>query len=114
MAESIDYGVMEKADNVVVIPARFGWSDVGSWSAIPEVVEADSLGNVIIGTNNSISLDSGGCLVSGGGRLVALVGVSDMIVIGSDDALLVCAKERAQDVRQVVEELEKRGLKEYL
>jgi mannose-1-phosphate guanylyltransferase len=113
-AESIDYGVMEKADNVVVIPASFGWSDVGSWSAIPEVVQADAQGNVIIGAKNAISLDSADCLVSGGGRLVALVGVNDMIVIESDDALLVCAKERAQDVRQVVAELEKRGLKEYL
>jgi mannose-1-phosphate guanylyltransferase len=113
-AESIDYGVMEKADNVVVIPAKFGWSDVGSWSAIPEVVEADSRGNVIIRENNSIALDSGNCLVFGNGKLVALVGVSDMIVIDTDDALLVCARESAQDVRQVVAELEKRGLKEYL
>jgi len=113
-AESIDYGVMEKADNVVVIPARFGWSDVGSWSAIPEVAEADSCGNVIISANNSITLDSGGCLVYGGNKLVALVGVKDMIVINTNDALLVCANDRAQDVRQVVAELEKRGLTEYL
>jgi mannose-1-phosphate guanylyltransferase len=113
-AESIDYGVMEKADNVVVIPARFGWSDVGSWSAIPEVVEADSRGNVTIRADNGIALDSGNCLVYGNGKLVALVGVSDMIVIETDDALLVCASDRAQDVKQVVAELENRGLKDYL
>jgi mannose-1-phosphate guanylyltransferase len=98
----------------VVIPASFGWSDVGSWSAIPEVAEADSLGNVIISANNAITLDSCGCLVYGGNKLVALVGVKDMIVINTDDALLVCANNRAQDVRQVVAELENRGLKEYL
>jgi mannose-1-phosphate guanylyltransferase len=113
-AESIDYGVMEKADNVVVIPARFGWSDVGSWSAIPEVVDADSCGNVIIGANDAITLDSGGCLVYGNGKIVALVGVKDLIVIDSADALLVCANDKAQDVKQVVAELQKRGLKEYL
>jgi len=113
-AESIDYGVMEKADNVVVIPARFGWSDVGSWSAIPELAEADSHGNVIIGANNAITLDSADCLVFGGNKLVTLLGVKDLIVIETNDALLVCANDRAQDVRQVVAELEKRGLTEYL
>jgi mannose-1-phosphate guanylyltransferase len=112
--ESIDYGVMEKADNVVVIPAEFGWSDVGSWSALPEVIEADSAGNVIIRTSRGVNIDSGNCLVCGGDKLVALVGIRDTIVVDTNDALLVCAKERAQDVKRVVEELEKRGLTEYL
>jgi mannose-1-phosphate guanylyltransferase len=112
--ESIDYGVMEKADNVVVIPAKFGWSDVGSWSALPEVIEADSSGNVIIKAIHEISIDSGGCLVCGGDKIVALVGVKNTIVVNTGDALLVCSKERAQDVKRVVEELEKRGLTEYL
>ena len=112
--ESIDYGVMEKADNVVVIPANFGWSDVGSWSAVPEVIAADSNGNVIVKTRHEITIDSGGCLVSGGDKLVALVGVKDIILVNTEDALLVCSKERAQDVKRVVEELEKRELTEYL
>jgi mannose-1-phosphate guanylyltransferase len=112
--ESIDYGVMEKADNVVVVPARFGWSDVGSWGALPEVTEKDADGNVFIRTAVEINIDSGGCLVCGGGKAVALVGVRDMVVVDTDDALLICAKERAQDVKKVVGELEKRGLKEYL
>jgi mannose-1-phosphate guanylyltransferase len=112
--ESIDYGVMEKAENVVVIPAKFGWSDVGSWSALPEVIEADSNGNVIIKAKHEISIDSGGCLVYGCDKIVALVGAKEMIVVDTDDALLVCAKKRAQDVKRVVEELEKRGLTEYL
>ena len=112
--ESIDYGVMEKADNVVVIPAHFGWSDVGSWSALPEVIETDSRGNVIIKAKHEISIDSGGCLVWGGEKLVALVGVKEMIVVNTEDALLVCAKDRSQDVKRVVAELEKRGLQDYL
>lgn len=112
--ESIDFGVMEKADNVVVVPADFGWSDVGSWSALPEVIAADSGGNLMIDAERAITIDAGGCLVHGGGKLVALVGVRDMIVVNSGDALLVCAKDRAQDVKRVVEELEKKGLVEYL
>ena len=112
--ESIDYGVMEKADNVMVIPAQFGWSDVGSWSALPEVIETDSSGNVIIKTKHEINIDSGGCLVCGDEKLVALIGVNELIVVNTDDALLVCAKDRAQDVKRVVEELEKRGLTAYM
>jgi mannose-1-phosphate guanylyltransferase len=112
--ESIDYGVMEKADNVVVIPAKFGWSDVGSWSALPEVITADTDGNVIIRAKQEISIDSVGCLVYGDDKIVALIGVKETIVVNTEDALLVCAKDRAQDVKWVVEELEKRGLTEYL
>jgi mannose-1-phosphate guanylyltransferase len=112
--ESIDYGVMEKADNVVVIPAAFGWSDVGSWGAIPEVVSGDSSGNVLIDARHDVNIDSGNCLAYAGGRAVAFVGVWDTIVVATDDALLVCAKERSQDVKKVVEELTGRGLTEYL
>lgn len=113
-AESIDYGVMERARNVAVIPAEFGWSDVGSWTALPELMEGDDSGNVYINTPAAVTLDAEGCLVYGGGRLAALVGVRDLIVVNTGDALLVCGKERAQDVRKVVEELESRGLSEYI
>lgn len=112
--ESIDFGVMEKAENVQVIPADFGWSDVGSWSAIPEVADADHRGHVVINAKQLLSVDAANCLVHGDDRLVALVGVNDLIVVNTADALLVCPKERAQDVKKVVEELERLGLKEYL
>ncbi len=112
--ESIDFGVMEKADNVQVIPADFGWSDVGSWSAIPEVVDADADSHVVINAKEVISVDAADCLVYGDNRLVALVGVTGLIVVNTPDAMIVCPKERAQDVKKVVEELERRGLKEYL
>ena len=112
--ESIDYGVMEKADNVMVLPASFGWSDVGSWSALPEVIEADGNNNVIINAPESVSIDATGCLANGGGKLVALVGVKDLIVVNTSDAVMVCPRERAQDVKKVVEELERRGSAGYL
>jgi len=113
-SESIDFGVMEKADNVMVIPADFGWSDVGSWSALPEVMSADAAGNVAINVAEELALDAGGCLVYGGGKVAALIGVRDLIVVDTPDALLVCHRERAQEVKKVVEELERRGLTEYL
>jgi len=106
--------VMEKAENVQVIAASFGWSDVGSWSALPEVMEADGEGHVVINAKGSVTVGSEGCLAYGGGKMVALVGVKDLIVVDTPDALLVCAKSAAQDVKKVVEELERRGLKEYL
>lgn len=112
--ESIDFGVMEKADNVVVVPADFGWSDVGSWSALPEVMEPDQAGNVAISVRQELALDAADCLVYGGGKLTALIGVKELIVVDTPDALLVCHRDRAQDVKRIVEELEKRGLAEYL
>ena len=112
--ESIDFGVMEKADNVVVVPAEFGWSDVGSWSALPVVMEPDKAGNVAINVEEKLALDAEGCLVYGGGKLTALIGVKDLIVVDTPDALLVCHRDRAQDVKKIVEELETRGLAEYL
>jgi mannose-1-phosphate guanylyltransferase len=113
-SESIDYGVMERADNVVVVPSSFGWSDVGSWSALPEVIENDGSGNVIIDVRHLVTVDSGKCIVSGGGKVVALVGVRDMVIVDTDDALMVCSTERAQDVKKIVVELERRNLREYL
>jgi mannose-1-phosphate guanylyltransferase len=113
-SQSIDYGVMEKAEGVVVIPSSFGWNDVGSWSALTEVLEGDENGNVALEGSSVLSLESGNCLVLGGKKLVALVGVHDLVVVDTGDALLVCPRDRAQDVKRVTEELEKRGLAELL
>jgi mannose-1-phosphate guanylyltransferase len=112
--ESIDFGVMEKSERVVMIPASFGWSDVGSWSALPEVLETDGNGNVIINASGEVLADARGCLAYGGGKLVALLGVSDLIVVETPDALLVCSRDRAQEVKGIVGELERRGLGAYL
>lgn len=106
---SIDYGVMEKSNRVQVVPVEMGWSDVGSWSAIPEVVAANSDGNVLINTNEYIAVNSHNCVVYGNGRTVATVGVDDLIVVATADALLVCHRNAAQDVKKVVEQLTVRG-----
>ncbi len=112
--ESIDVGVMEKSARVSMIPASFGWSDVGSWSALPEVLEGDGNGNIFINASGMVATDAQGCLAYGGGKLVALLGVKDLIVVETSDALLVCPRDRAQEVKGIVAELEMRGLKEYL
>lgn len=112
--ESIDYGVMERAERVLVIPASFGWSDVGSWSALPEVMDGDGNGNIAIAARGLVSIDSANSLVYGNGKLTALVGVDGLIVVDTPDALLVCRQDRAQDVKKVVEALQKEGRAEYL
>ena len=106
---SIDYGVMERSSRVQVVPVEMGWSDVGSWSSLPEVVAADESGTVCVNAAEHVSLDSSGCLIYVDGKVVATVGVHDLIVVSTPDALLICDRERAQDVKKVVEELGKRG-----
>ncbi len=112
--ESIDYGIMEKADNVVMLPCSFGWSDVGSWDALPEVADNDGAGNVVINAGEFLNFDSSGCIVYGGDKLVALLGVDDLVVVNAADALLLCRKGRTQEIRKIVEELKNRGLNEFL
>ncbi len=111
-AVSIDYGVMEKAENVLVVSRDFDWSDLGSWDALWEVSEKDENGNAVRGS--WIGIDAFDSLVHSPGKMVALVGVRDLLVVETDDALLVCRRGRSQDVRKVVEALEKDGRKRYL
>jgi mannose-1-phosphate guanylyltransferase len=108
---SIDYGVMEKADDVYVVPGSFGWSDVGDWRAVYELSEKDDHGNAIEG--NVIMHDSSRCYVQAGDRLVVLVGVHDAIVVDTDDAVLVCNRDSTQQVKNVVEYLHAHQLDEY-
>jgi mannose-1-phosphate guanylyltransferase len=110
---SIDYGVAEKARNIAVVPGDFGWSDVGSFAAIPEVRKADKQGNVVEG-KNAMALDSSGCVVLGGDRVVAVVGMTDVVVVDAGDAVLVVPKEKSQDVRKAVEALKARKLERWL
>jgi mannose-1-phosphate guanylyltransferase len=110
---SIDYGVMEKSTRIAVVPAEFGWSDVGSFAALPDVKPTDHLGNVAEG--DAIVLDSHNAIViARGKRPVAVVGMDDVIVVDAGDAILVTRRDRAQDVRQAVEELSRRGRDEVL
>ncbi len=113
-AISIDYGVMEKADNVLVIRGDFGWCDVGSWDALWEISEKDKGGNAAARTGMFIPLEAENSLVYSPGKIVALVGVKDLIVVETKDALLICRRGASQDVRKVVDELTARNAKKYL
>ncbi len=104
-ATSIDYGVAERAANMVVVPSNCGWSDVGSFNALPEVRPTDAHGNVVSG-QDTLVIDSQGCVVLGdAGRVVAVVGMTDVVVVDTKDGVLVLPKAKSQDVRKVVEAL---------
>ncbi len=109
---SIDYGVMEKTTGVVTIPGDFGWSDVGSWTALADYRPADDAGNVVQG--NAVLCDAAGnVVVSDPDCAVALVGVRDLVVVQSGDAVLVVPRDRAQDVRDAVAALDAAGLERF-
>jgi len=109
---SIDYALMEKSDRVAVVPARFRWSDVGSWPAVVEFHEPDASGNVVQG--DVILLESNNCAIFGGKRLIAGSGLENLIVVDEPDALLLCRKDRAQDVKTIVERLASLGRTDLL
>jgi len=100
---SIDYALMEKTDRAAIVPCDIGWSDVGAWSALWDIREQDAQKNVLLG--DVIAHDSTGSYVRSHKRLTALVGVRDLIVIDTDDAILVADKSRAQDVKAIVDKL---------
>ena len=111
-AEAIDRAVMERTAHAAVIPADFTWSDVGSWSALWDLAEKDAAGNAARG---DVQLqDTRGSLVFGGQRLIATLGVEDLIIVDTEDALLVADRSRSQDVREVVEDLKRANRSEHL
>ncbi|HET8761292.1 MAG TPA: mannose-1-phosphate guanylyltransferase/mannose-6-phosphate isomerase, partial [Nitrospiria bacterium] len=109
---SIDYAVLERSTRVAVVPAEFGWSDVGSWAALDDVAGKDGRGNVISG--RVVDVDSRESIVYAQDRLVATIGLDNLIVVDTPDATLVCAKDRAQDVRKVVDALEAQRAQEHV
>lgn len=109
---SIDYGILERSDDVLVVPGDFGWNDVGSWDALGAIFPTDNDGNIVkakhlgINTRNSIIYSSD--------RLVATIGVDNLIIADTADALLICPKDKAQEVKNMVELLKEKGMKEYI
>ncbi|HEX7556745.1 MAG TPA: mannose-1-phosphate guanylyltransferase [Leptolinea sp.] len=109
--QTIDYGVMEKASDVVIIPIDIGWTDVGSWASMAELFPQDKNGNIFIGPN--LEIDTRDTLVFGEKRLVATIGVQDLVIVDTEDALLICAKDRVQDVREIVKRLNVEGFNNW-
>jgi len=111
---SIDFGIMEKADNVYVIPASFGWSDLGAWKSAWENMEKDYLGNAVAGKNVMI-IDATKCMVhTQDNKLVVLQGLDDFIVVDTKDALLICHKEKEQEIKDFVAEVKRNKGDKYL
>jgi mannose-1-phosphate guanylyltransferase / mannose-6-phosphate isomerase len=109
---SIDTGVMERSSRAAVVPVRFQWSDVGSWGSLDEVAEKDRAGNVV--TGRVIDLESKHSIVYADRRVVATIGLQNMVVVDTPDATLVCPKSRAQDVKKIVDILKQRRAPEHL
>ncbi|MEK6566272.1 MAG: mannose-1-phosphate guanylyltransferase [Bacteroidota bacterium] len=109
---SIDYGVMEKAGNVFVVKGDFGWNDVGSWDEVIRIAKKDGDGSSLKG--HVISRDSKSNFIDAGNRLVAVVGVEDLIIISTDDAVLICRKGRSQEVKEIVDYIRRKQMNDYL
>lgn len=108
---SIDHGIMEHTDRAVVIPADIGWNDLGSWAALDEVLKKDLKGNIIIG--NVLDINSQNSIIYGGKNLVATIGLKDIVVVSTDDAVLICPKSKSQEVKEIVNKIKKRRMEKY-
>lgn len=111
-SESIDYGVLEKEDGIRVLPGDFGWDDVGSWLALERMRELDGAGNMLSGNIVTVGVDN--CIIEGGKKLIAAVGLKDLVIVDTEDAILICNKENTADIKKIVENLRKDKREEYL
>jgi mannose-1-phosphate guanylyltransferase len=114
--ETVDYGIMEKAERVAVLPAGgLGWSDVGMWSSLFEVLLPDMNGNIATNANLHLAQETHNTLIYGGSdRLIVTIGVDDMVIIDTGDALLICKTDQSQRVKEVVEHLKKHRQENFL
>ncbi len=109
---SIDYGIMERAERVSVIPIEIGWSDIGDWASLLNILPGDDRGNVV--TGEAVLLDTEACLVRSEGRLIVAIGLKDLVIVETPDVVMVCPKDRVQEVRTVVNRLAAEGKQRYL
>ncbi|MGR8997748.1 MAG: mannose-1-phosphate guanylyltransferase/mannose-6-phosphate isomerase [Gammaproteobacteria bacterium] len=109
-ADSIDYAVMERTDKAVVIPLDAGWSDVGSWSALWDVTDKDPFGNAISG--DVLTVDTKDSYIHAQNKLVAVIGVQNLVIVETDDAVMIAPKDRVQEVKQIVVQLKEHGRSE--
>jgi mannose-1-phosphate guanylyltransferase len=112
---SIDYGIMEKASNVYVLPSEFGWSDLGTWASIYQLADKDYVGNAVIPSEKVIMYDSSNCMVNvPGDKLVILQGLHDFIVVESNNSLLICPRDQEQNIKQVVTDVKSKFGAKYI
>ncbi|MBM3127170.1 MAG: mannose-1-phosphate guanyltransferase [Chloroflexi bacterium] len=110
--ETIDVGIMEKSARVVTLPIDVGWSDVGSWATLLDLLPGDHARNVVVGAH--LGVDTTSSLIYSPHRLIATIGLKDVVVVDTEDALLVCPKDRAQEVKQIVETLKRARKQKYV
>ncbi|MCD7964923.1 MAG: mannose-1-phosphate guanylyltransferase [Clostridiaceae bacterium] len=111
-SQSIDYGIMEKADDIYILPGTFGWDDVGSWLAVERIKKPNEFGNAVSG--NIITVNTHNCIIQGDKKLIAIVGMEDTIVVDTTDATLICAKDSAGEIKKVTENLKICNRNEYI
>ena len=109
---SIDYGIMEKAEKIYILPGEFGWDDVGSWLAVGRIRASDEYGNVADG--DIITIDCKNTIIQGNKKLIAAIGIQDLIIIDTEDATLICNKENTADIKKVLEYLKESSRNEYI
>ena len=102
-AISIDYAIMEKAEHIFIISGNFGWDDVGSWLALERIKKSNEYGNVVSG--NVITVESKNCIIEGTKKLIATVGISDLVIVDTEDATLVCQKNATNEIKKIIENL---------
>ena len=112
MPESIDYGLMEKADNIFVIPAKFDWNDLGSWDALHDIFSKKENDNVVRGLGKVLEGENN--FIQSNGRFTAIIGINDIIVVNTDDATLVVPRNKVEKVKDLVAWLDKKNHKELL
>lgn len=111
-SESIDYGVMEKASGINILPGDFGWDDVGSWLAIERIKGTDADENTF--TGNVVAIDTSHCIIEGQDKLIAAVGLKDIIVVDTPDATLICHKEKTGEIKKLLDLLRSQNKETYL
>jgi mannose-1-phosphate guanylyltransferase len=111
-SESVDYGIMEKADNIFTVPGTFGWDDVGSWLAVERFNQTNESGNIIDG--KFITIDTKNCILQGTDKLIATIGVNDLVVVDTGDALLICQKDKVGSIKKVLETLRITNQTQYI
>lgn len=111
-SESVDYGIMEKASNIYILPGSFGWDDVGSWLAVERIKKNDENQNVVNG--NVVTVNTKNCTIEGQEKLIAAVGLTDTVIVDTQDVTLVCAKTHAGEIKQVLAQLREKNMNQYL